>query len=178
MTGQTGGGATNVTRGHVVKRQVNRQVLVGVTWQTVGRIGTGCDGVDDFLTRAVMTGATGAGTVSRNIVGGAFDLGPGGCRVTVATRLTRSVERQVARSFSNRMTMAGMQGVEAGGVTGGAVPCSTLTNRTADQGAVSSIVTACTAIMGIKCCTDQGVIVTTGTAGRSYSDQCCVIRRR
>jgi len=50
VTAQAGRGATNITRGHMIKGQVNHKVLVGVTGQTVGRIGTGGDGVDDFLT--------------------------------------------------------------------------------------------------------------------------------
>ena len=40
VTGLTGGGAGNMTERHMINAQVDGQLFVGVTWQTVGRIGT------------------------------------------------------------------------------------------------------------------------------------------
>jgi len=40
VTGLTRGGAGNMTEGHMINAQVNGQLFVGMTWQTVGRVGT------------------------------------------------------------------------------------------------------------------------------------------
>ena len=40
VTGLTGSGAGNMTEGHMINAQVNGQLFVGMTWQTVGRVGT------------------------------------------------------------------------------------------------------------------------------------------
>ena len=40
VTGLTGGGAGNMTERHVINAQVDGQLFVGMTWQTVGRVGT------------------------------------------------------------------------------------------------------------------------------------------
>lgn len=52
--------------------------------ETVGRVGTRCDGVHNRLPRAVMAGGAGAGPVGGNVVRGAFNLRPGCHDVTAA----------------------------------------------------------------------------------------------
>jgi len=102
----------------VIGAAVNGKALVAVTGQTVGRIGSSSDRVDNFLTRAVVTGRTGTGAVGRNIMFGPFDLSPGGNDVTVAAQLTRGGMRQVARAFGNGMRMDTVDGGKAGRMTG------------------------------------------------------------
>ena len=178
VTGQTGGGAANMTERHMINIQVNGQLFVGVTWQTVSRIGTGCNGVDDFLTRAVMTGRTGPGAVGGNIVHATFDLRPGGNRMTVATWLTRCIEGEIAGTLGNGMTMGRVECIKTGGVTAGAIAWDCLPCCNALQGAGGGVVTAGAVGMGLGGGADQGVIVTTGTVGGANSNNPAVIPRR
>ena len=60
----------------MVGTAVNRQQLVGMAVETNSGIGARADGVNNLLSRAVMTGITGADPVGRNIVLGAFDFSP------------------------------------------------------------------------------------------------------
>ena len=66
----------DITEAHVVSAAVNGQILVAVTVQAVGRVRTKSDGINNVLTRAVVTGGTRAGTVGRNIMLDSLDLGP------------------------------------------------------------------------------------------------------
>ena len=125
-----------------------------------------------------MTGGTGSGTVGGNVVQAAFNFGPGGRSMTVATRLTRRIERQVAGTLCNVVGPAGMDGIEAGDMTGLTITRGTLTNRQAHQTTGVDVVTAVTAVVCAGRHTDQGVIMTTGTAGRANRDDGGVIRRR
>ena len=171
-----GRAAGDITKRDVISGQVNCQVLIGVTWQTVRRVRTQCNRIDNFLTRTAMTGATGSGTVGRNVVGGAFDLCPVRNLVTVATWLTRCIERQVARTFRDMVSPTGMQGIEASGVTGLTITRCALADRQAHQTTGVDVVTAVTAVVRAGRNTDQGVIVTTGTARCTNSDDTAVIR--
>jgi len=85
VTIQTVGRATSdVASGNVIDTAVSDR-LIRVTIQTVGRIDTRSDCVNDFLTRAAVTGGTGTRTVSEDVVLDTFDLGPTGNHVTAAT---------------------------------------------------------------------------------------------
>ena len=114
-----------------------------MTRQTVGRVRASCDGVDNFLTRAVVTGGAGTGAVGRNVMFNAVDLGPVGNRVTIATQLTRGVIGEIARTFSNRMGVRTVDAVETGRMTGRAVATGgeVLTHGNADPAAID-VVTA------------------------------------
>jgi len=76
VTGHTGSrSAGDIAARHMVEIAVSRQ-LGRMAIQTVGGIGSSRDGVDDLLSRAVMTGGAGTGPVGGNIMLGAFDLSP------------------------------------------------------------------------------------------------------
>ena len=90
---------------HMVNTAVYGQFLVRMASQTVGRVGTCCDGGHDLLSRAVMTGRTGTGPVGGNIMLDTFDLGPGRNHMADAAERTRSVEGEVAGAQCNRMSM-------------------------------------------------------------------------
>jgi hypothetical protein len=63
-----------------VRRRITRMAI-----QAVGRVGTQGDGVNDLLSRAVMTGFTGTGPVGGNIVFSAINLRPVRHSMTAAT---------------------------------------------------------------------------------------------
>ena len=76
VTAHAWGRATgDITEANVIGRQVNRQILVRVTRQTVGRRAER-DRINNFLARAVVTGRTGPGAIGRNVMGCAFNLKP------------------------------------------------------------------------------------------------------
>jgi len=85
VTIRTRAGESHISGGHMVDTAVGRRPG-RVTIQTVGRIGSRSDGVDDLLSRAVMTGGAGSGPVGGNIMFGAFDLSPGRHHMTAAAR--------------------------------------------------------------------------------------------
>ena len=153
-------------------------VFVGVTRQTVGRIGTGGDGVDDFLTRAVMTGRTGSGPVGDDIVQAPFNFCPGARCMTVAAELTRRIKGEIASALDNGVSMGTVERIKTGTMTGRTVAWGGLTVRDALQSAGGGVVTAGACGMRLGSCADQGVIVTTGTAGRANGDNPAVIPYR
>jgi len=255
MTVETGrSGTGNVAERGVIDITVNGQVFVRMTIQTVGRVGTKCDRIDNFLTRAVVTGITGTRTIGGDVMFDTFDLGPGRNHVTVVTGLTRSLVGEVTGAQGHGMGVQRMDifkpvdvtghavatgregladciadpdavGVMTGetivmnlrvgcisqrrrsavttctaelcnihqasvirgvggivnrlpraGVTAGAVARRRFAGGQADQGAVSGIVTAGTGIVGIHCCTNQGVIVTETASGANDGHDTCMIR--
>jgi len=125
-----------------------------------------------------MTGRTGPGAVGDDIVHATFDLRPGGNRMTVATWLTRGIKGEITDTLGNGMTMGTVECIKTGGVTAGAIAWNCLTGRDALQGAGGGVVTAGAVGVGLGGCADQGVIVTTGTVGRTNGDDPAVIPRR
>jgi len=151
VTVQTCGRATeNITERHVISATMNGQVLVAVTVQTVGRVATRCDRRNNFGSRAVVTGRTGAGAVGRNIMLGSFDLGPARDHVTDTAQLARGIVGQVPCSFSDGMTMSGMEAVEPGRMAGSTVTASgkVIADRKADQAAVQIVTAGAGVVVG------------------------------
>ena len=169
VTAHAGGRSSgNIAQGCMIDVGMGRR-LGRVTIQAVGGVGARCDGVDDLLSRAVVAGSTGAGPVGGDIVRGAFDLSPVRHHMTVAAG---GAARKVAASQRNSMRMGCMRCFPASAMTGGAVAASgeVFADRQAPEAAVR-IVTAGTAVMGISCSTDQGVVVAAGADCCTHPDQ-------
>ena len=93
----------DTTDRHVAGRNMGcvRHCLVGMTRQTVGRVGGQRDGVDHLLPRAVVTGGTGTGAVGSDIVLG-VDFCPVRHGMTAAARCAAG---QVAGAQDHGMGM-------------------------------------------------------------------------
>jgi len=181
MTVQTRGRpAGNIAKSHVVNRTVDRQVLVRVTAQAVGRVGTQRNRINNFLTRTVMTGGAGTGAVGRNVVLYAFDLGPGRDDVTVATQLTWSLVGEIARIFCDGMGMGRMRRIKPASMTGRTVTTASkgLADCTADAATID-IVTAEAGVVNLHVRTIgqwrriavAGTTTGAGTTGAGYRHQ-------
>ena len=168
----------------MIGRQVYCQVLVRVTRQTGGRRAER-DRIDNFLARAVVTGRTGADTVGRYVMGGAFNLKPAGSGVTVAAQLSRGFERQIARAFGHGVAVGAVEGSKSGRMTGRAIATGNegLADCAVDR-RTDGIVTATTGIVIGRITTiDQWRRITvtvattnTGRTGAADGHQCCVVR--
>ena len=175
VTGQTGGFAGNMTKGHVIDMQVRSQQLVRVAIQTIGRIGTSCDAVNDFLTRTVVTSGTGTDTVGINIVDGPFNAGPIGRRMTLTTETTWRLVGEITRTDCDGMPMSDVVGIKAAGMAGRTVAGAGLPEGQTDPITGCGVVTAGTGSVRINRGTDQSVVVTVSTAGGTNLNQSAVV---
>ncbi len=97
VTVQTGScPASHITESHMV--DVPGQGLVRMAIQAMGRGGTQCEGVDDLLTLAVMTGGAGTGSVGRNIVLDLLNLSIGRDIMAGTAELARCIIGEVIGS--------------------------------------------------------------------------------
>ena len=139
----------NTTDGHIAGSNMGsmRHCLVGMTRQTVGRVGRQRDGVDHLLPRAVVTGGAGAGPdiVLR------IDFRPVRHGMTASARCTTG---QVCGSQCNGMPMVCMQCFPAAAMAGGTVAKPGLADGRADQGTGIGVMTTGTGVMRIGCYTD------------------------
>ena len=122
-----------------------------------------------------MASGTGPGTVGDNIVQAALNFSPGGRCVTVAAELARGTKGEITGADLDGMRMGIVDCIKTGGMTGRAIARGRLSDRNAEQAAGGGVVTAGAIVMGISCCADQGVVVTTGTAAGSDSDNPTVV---
>jgi len=181
-TGRTG--ADNVAKRQVINVAVNGQVLIRVAIQTVGRIGTKSNGIDDFLTGTIMTSRTGTGAVGGDVMLNSFNLRPGRDHVAGTTGLPRCVIREIAGAQCDRMGPSRMDSIKPGSVTGCTVTAGgevLLIGAVGGHQTTVGIVTGCTAVVGIQSSTGQSVIMTgrttgAGCAGTSDRDQGSVAR--
>ena len=125
------------------------QLFVRVTIQTIGRIDTKSDAVNDFLSWAVMTGRTGADTVGGNIMYGALNSSPVGDRMTLSTCTAWCFKGEITSAPGDGMSVGGMGGVKGVDMTAGTIATGreVLTDRQTDQTTVD-IVTINTGRMG------------------------------
>ena len=86
--------------------------------QAVGRVTAQGDGVNHFLSRAVMTGGTGAGPVGGHVMLGAVNLAPSRHHVTNAAGRPAG---QVSGSQFYSMAVAIMDCIPRGSMAGGAI---------------------------------------------------------
>ena len=125
------------------------QLFVRVTIQTISRIDTKSDAVNDFLSWAVMAGGTRADTVGDNIVYGALNSSPVGDRMTLSTCAARSFKGEITGAPGDGMSMGGMGGVKGIDMAAGTIAtgAEVLTDGQAEQAAVD-VVTAGATVMG------------------------------
>jgi len=135
----------------MVDTAVNRQQLVGVAIQTDGGIGTQSDGIDNFLSRAVMTGGTGTSPVGGNIVRNPFDFRPVRHGMTAAAEDPRRVIGKVSGTHLYAMGMGRVNCAPCRGMAGGTVTAGSegLASRQADPSAIG-VVTAGTGVMHLR----------------------------
>ena len=95
---------------HMVDTAVRCQFLVRMAVQAVGRVGLQGDGVNDFLSRTVMTSGAGTGAVGVNIVLGTFDFSPVRHNMTVAAELARRIVGEVVGTNFYRVLKRTMVG--------------------------------------------------------------------
>ena len=134
----------------MVDTAVYSQFLVRMASQTIGRVGAICDGVHDLLSRTVMTGGTGTGSVGGNIVLNAFDFSPVRHNMTVVAELARRIIGEIIGADFHRMRKRTMVG-----------PLIGVTSKTADLGPVQTLLNGLPNDSGVKECV--GVVVTVGT---------------
>lgn len=105
-----GRSANHITERHMVDTTVYGQLLVRMAIQTMGRVGSSGDGVDNILPRAVVAGDTGPDPVGGNIMRDTFDFGPGRHGMTVTAGEPRRIEREVVGTDFDRMSEIAMVG--------------------------------------------------------------------
>ena len=138
---------------------VHGHILVRVAIQTVGRVGLQGDGVDNFLTFAVVAGGTRAGAVDGDVMLDTFNLGPGRNHVTFAAELTRATVGEISGTNSNGMGNRSMTGVAI--ETGDQGAAHALSNHFADGLRIHN-----TDSIGMTCCTASVQSVNISRAGQ------------
>ena len=138
--------------------------LISMAIKATCRIGANSNGVNNFLSWAVMT--SGAGTIVL-----ALYFYPICHSMTVAAG---DAARQVSGSQCNRMCIGRMLCIETTGMAGCTITSTRLARRRTDQNSRIGIVAANAGVMGLRCGADQGIIVTIRATGRSNSHQTVV----
>lgn len=87
------------------------EFLIRMAIQAVGRVGALCDGVNDLLPRAVMTGGAGADPVGGHIVLNANDFRPVRYDMTGAAKNARSIKGEIIGADFHRMRKRTMIGL-------------------------------------------------------------------
>ena len=106
MTVRAVGCAENyITCRHVVDAAVDRQLLVGMAVQAMGRPGAGGYGINDLLPRTVMTGCAGTGPIGEDIVFNSFNFRPVCYNMAVRTRGARRIVGEVIGTDCHGMDM-------------------------------------------------------------------------
>ena len=124
--------------------------------QTVGGVGAQSDGVNDFLSRAVMTGGAGTGPVGGDVMLDALDLSPVRHHMAVATERPRRVIREVVGTDRHRMGKGTVTGLLVGMAVKAAYldPAQALLNDLSNRPCVQHT---------------TGVVMTEGTVGTVQS---------
>ncbi len=120
---------------------VHGQLLVRMTIQTMGWVGKQIYGVNDLLSRAVMSGDAGARPVGGDIVLDSFNFSPVGHNMTVAAELPRRIIGEIIRTNFHRMSKHSMIG-----------PLISMTIETADLDLVQPLLNGLTNAPGVKEC--------------------------
>lgn len=102
--------ASHIPGRHMVDAAMRGQILVRMAIQAMGRVGAQCDGINDFLPRAAVTGGTGSGAVGVDIVLDAFDFRPISHHMTVAAGLPRRSIGEVVGANFHRVGEIAMTG--------------------------------------------------------------------
>ena len=132
---------------------VRGQILVRMAVQTMGRVGAQGDGINDLLSRAVMTGGTGTDPVGGDIVLDAFDFSPVRHNMTVAAEQARRIIGEVIGADFHRMRERSMVG-----------PLIRVTGDAGDLGPIQALLNGLPNRSSIKL--GAGVVVTEGTGLR------------
>ena len=142
------------------------QLLVRMAIQTVGRVGFQCNGVNNLLSRAVMTGGTGTIPVGRNIMFDAHNLIPVSDNMTDTAELTGRIEGEIIGADFHCMRKRCVVIVDLIRVAVGAG------DRSPIQALLNGLPNGC----GGKGC--AGVVVTDGTScSRHYTVQSVDVSR-
>jgi hypothetical protein len=122
------------TEGHIsgsymVDTAMNRQFLVRMASQAIGGIGPKSYCINHLLSRTVMTGGAGTGTVGGNIMFGSLNFRPVRHNMTAGAERARRIIGKVTGTYCHCMCMSGMDGLPGGAMAGGAVAalCKCLT---------------------------------------------------
>lgn len=151
VTNQAGGRNHNIADRHMVDIAVSSQFLVGMASQTIGRVGTQGDGINDILSWTSMTGGAGTVSVGCEIVKG-LDGGPVRRRMTTTTGQPRCRIREVIGPDLDWMLMVTM--VDSIG---------RMAVETADLDAIQPLRNGLADNSGVK--DHAGVVMTKGTVG-------------
>ena len=160
---------SDISQIDMVDIAVNRQLLVGMAVQTIGRIRTKTYRIYDFLTSTVVTGGAGTGTVRGYIMFGSFNFSPARNDMTTGTERTRRIIGKVTGSHLYRVGMSGMNSSKRICMTGRTVTARGEGLRVGairnDQAAFP-IMTAGTAVMRICCAAPKRIVMTARAGSR------------